>query len=161
VVEVKSIAPMIPAAHDMLGSPMPVRHIIALLSLGVIGVAIAIWATLGPNPEGKLADRPVTCSPGQQYWAIDLPAGHDVFECVEGNLWILTSKSPASTNRQLEGTREATDPTAEKIHALSEDARNCLGMYLKYGDTKMSDLTYSQARQIQFCDSRVLYHDLE
>jgi len=39
--------------------------------------------------------------------------------------------------------------------------RNCLGMYLKYGDTKMSDLTYSQAKQIQFCDSRGLYHDLQ
>ncbi len=144
---------------------MPMRHIAMLGMLAVIGLAIWVYIVTptmsGPKSEGRMADRPTTCSPGEEYWAIDLPVGHDVFECAEGNVWIVTARSPASTNAQLERTQKPVDPTREKINALSEDARNCLGMYLKYGDTKLSDLTFSQAKQIQFCDSRGLYHDLE
>ena len=53
------------------------------------------------------------------------------------------------------------DPTLEKINALSETARNCLGMYLKYGDEKVSNLTMSQIQGIETCQSLGLYHDLQ
>jgi hypothetical protein len=143
------------------------RSLFFVLAMGVI--AIAIWSMRRPKSAGMLADRPAKCASGQEYWALDLPAGRDVFDCREGNVWIVTTRAPASTIQleraiKLENQHERerpVDPTREKINALSEDARNCLGMYLKYGDTKMSDLTYSQAKQIQFCDSRGLYHDLQ
>jgi hypothetical protein len=47
------------------------------------------------------------------------------------------------------------------IESLSETQLNCLGMYLKYGNVPISKLTMSQIRQIEDCQTRGLYHDLE
>ena len=56
------------------------------------------------------------------------------------------------------------DPAAPsgnpKIDALTDTQRNCLGMYLKYGDVPASKLTMGQIRQIDSCQSLGFYHDL-
>jgi len=48
-----------------------------------------------------------------------------------------------------------------RISALTDTQRNCLGMFLKYDRVPMSDLTASQFRGIQACQSLGLYHDLK
>lgn len=73
------------------------------------------------------------------------------------------SSNGKATSTPSVGTPNPSKPYQsddEKIHALSAEARNCLGMYLKYGSEKVSNLTMGQIRQIQGCQDRGLYHDL-
>jgi hypothetical protein len=45
------------------------------------------------------------------------------------------------------------------IEALGPNAMNCHGMYLKYYSVRVSDLTMTQTRGIQFCQDAGLYHN--
>ncbi|HEY1755241.1 MAG TPA: hypothetical protein VGG72_07575 [Bryobacteraceae bacterium] len=47
-----------------------------------------------------------------------------------------------------------------KVSALSDIERNCLGMYLKYGDSSASSLTVNQAQGVEACQALGLFHDL-
>jgi hypothetical protein len=124
--------------------------------VALIALAIFSSAILGPKYEGMIASRPVTCGTGQEYWTTDLPKGHNIFACTAPNTWTLTNKrldEPAPYAAPV-------SPTRAKIDAMTDTERNCLGMWLKYNDVKASELTYSQAKQIQACDSLGMYHDL-
>jgi hypothetical protein len=70
-------------------------------------------------------------------------------------VWVLITISLRSARPS--GQVPPPDTASTAIDSMTPLERNCYGMWLKYGDTAISNLTVQQSRGIQSCESLGLF----